>query len=173
MRAECYYLGCENRASNSIPAYVTKDGNRVLVLPGMNEELGVLVRVDATPDSGKIITSSHGELITGQWVEVIDEQKTVQEVKNAAAIARNKFTKLQIRRAMRSLGNEAILDGLLQVPAFAKDWSDAVEIDMADEITAAAIAQAGIDIDTVKLAIAGILPEPAAPATDTVNEVQG
>ena len=50
--------------------------------------LGVLVRVDATPDEGKNITQSHGELIEGQWVEVIDEQKTPAEVVEAEETAK-------------------------------------------------------------------------------------
>jgi hypothetical protein len=88
MRCECYYLGCENRASNSIPAYVAKDGVKVLVLPGMNAELGILVKVDAVADTGKVITASHGELITGQWVEVIDQQLTQVEITAGIEAAR-------------------------------------------------------------------------------------
>jgi hypothetical protein len=72
------------------------------------------------------------------------------------ALSKTVFSKLQIRRAMRALGNEAILDGLLTNEAFKKDWADAVEIDLSDPMTAAALASVQVDINAVKLQIAGI-----------------
>jgi hypothetical protein len=44
---------------------------------------GYLERVDATPEDGKIIVDSHGEVIGGKWIEVIDEEKTPEEIKQA------------------------------------------------------------------------------------------
>ena len=50
------------------------------------------------------------------------------------------FTKLSIRRAMRELGIEAKLDGLLNASAeFRADWTDAQEIDLADPVLLAAL----------------------------------
>lgn len=155
-RAENYYLGCESRASNSIPAVVTVSGKQVTVLPGMNAELGILVRVDAIADAGKSIVDSHGVLQNGQWVEVIDVQKTFAELNNAAALAKSKFTKYQIRLAMRSLGIEATLDTLLTNSAFRTDWNDAIEIDLNNAKTKQALESASIDINAVKIAISNL-----------------
>ena len=91
MRAENYFLGCENRASNFIPAKANLDGHRITVLPGMNELLGVLIRVDATPDVDKIIVESHGELIDGEWVEVIDVQQVPEEIETETKLSRTVF----------------------------------------------------------------------------------
>ena len=53
------------------------------------------------------------------------------------------FTKLAIRRAMRELGIEAKLDGLLNASAqFRSDWTDAQDIDLSDPVLIAAL-QAG------------------------------
>lgn len=53
--------------------------------------------------------------------------------------AKTVFTKLEIRRALRKLGKEDILDNALQVPQFKKDWTDAQEIDLNDEMMQTAI----------------------------------
>ena len=58
---------------------------------------------------------------------------------------RTVFAKLEIRRAMRSLGIEQKLDVLLsQNETFRKDWQDAREIDLNDEITKKALESGGI-----------------------------
>ena len=58
---------------------------------------------------------------------------------------RTVFAKLEIRRAMRSLGIEQKLDDLLsQNETFRKDWQDAREIDLNDEITKKALESGGI-----------------------------
>ena len=58
---------------------------------------------------------------------------------------RTVFAKLEIRRAMRSLGIEQKLDALLsQHETFRKDWQDAREIDLNDEITKKALESGGI-----------------------------
>ena len=58
---------------------------------------------------------------------------------------RTVFAKLEIRRAMRSLGIEEKLDALLsQNETFRKDWQDAREIDLNDDITKKALESGGI-----------------------------
>ena len=58
---------------------------------------------------------------------------------------RTVFAKLEIRRAMRSIGIEEKLDALLsQNETFRKDWQDAREIDLNDEITKKALESGGI-----------------------------
>lgn len=60
------------------------------------------------------------------------------------------FSKLDIVRAMRRLGTESQLDALLAAsPLFAKDWDNAQIITLSDPMTAAALAQASIDVAAV------------------------
>ena len=61
------------------------------------------------------------------------------------------FTKLQIRRALRTLGQEAILDTALAASEQArKDWNDAQEIDLNDAVFKAALAEQGIEERTLR-----------------------
>ena len=141
---------------DTLPAYMEQGGYMIPVCPANFGRLGILPRVDATPDAGKIITKSHGVIQTGQWIEVIDEQLTPEEIKTAAALSKNKFTKLQIRRALRVLGQEAALDILLTNDAFRKDWSDAIEIDLNDMLTKQALTSLNVDVNAVKIAISNL-----------------
>lgn len=64
------------------------------------------------------------------------------------------FTKLQIRRAMRQLGIERLLDNILENnPQFKKEWDDCIEVDLNDQMIKDAI-KAGLitqnDIDQIK-----------------------
>lgn len=55
------------------------------------------------------------------------------------------FSKLAIRRAMRSLGIEAKLNALLDASdTFRADWTDAQEIDLADPVLLEALASGGL-----------------------------
>lgn len=54
------------------------------------------------------------------------------------------FTKLQIRRALRALGQEAVLDTALANEAFRKDWNDAQDINLEDNVFRQALAAQGI-----------------------------
>ena len=54
------------------------------------------------------------------------------------------FTKLQIRRALRALNQESLLDSALENEAFRKDWNDAQEIDLEDEVFKQALAAQGV-----------------------------
>ena len=69
------------------------------------------------------------------------------------------FTKLKIRRAMRSLGIEEKLDNLLAASdKFQKDWNDAQDIDLADSELVNALKQGTItteDIENIRAAILG------------------
>lgn len=59
--------------------------------------------------------------------------------------AQTVFSKLAIRRAMRSLGIEGKLNALLDASdTFRADWTDAQEIDLADPVLTAALATGGI-----------------------------
>lgn len=63
------------------------------------------------------------------------------------------FKKLDIRRAMRELNLEAILDTLLQDTTFKADWNDATEIDLSDPYVVQALASVELDVDVIKLQI--------------------
>ena len=82
MRCTKYNVG------NSLPKYFPKDGFQVPCVPENFERLGILVRVDAVPDAGKTITKSHGEIIDGEWWEIIDEQLTPEEIEAAKQAAK-------------------------------------------------------------------------------------
>ena len=70
------------------------------------------------------------------------------------------FTKLAIRRAMRTLGIESKLDALLDASdTFRADWTDAQEIDLADPVLTAALASGGIsseEISQIRSIISGV-----------------
>ena len=67
----------------------------------------------------------HIRLENGAVVELPDEPYPMNTV----------FTKLQIRRAMRKLGKEDQLDAMLSGNAeVQKDWQDAQDIDLSDEV---------------------------------------
>lgn len=92
--------------------------------------------------------------LDSEWLELngftdIDDS----EIENINKLEKHTFTKLQIRRTLRELGKENVLDYLLQNEAFKKDWLDAIEIDLDDELTQQALVQSGIDINEVKLAM--------------------
>ena len=65
---------------DKLPAYMQQGGYMVPVCPANYQRLGILPRVDAVPETGKIITKSHGVLQNGQWMEIIDEQLTQAEI---------------------------------------------------------------------------------------------
>lgn len=79
-----------------LPAHITiedvthplKDAEGNYVSADRLLELGILTRVDAIPETGKIITQSHGEIINGEWVEVIDQQLTQAEIDAGIEAAR-------------------------------------------------------------------------------------
>ena len=87
-----------------------------------------------------------------------DEEQFKTAAARKKALAVNVFSKLKIRRAMRALGQEQVLDDLLAGnDEFARDWADSDEgIDLADDSVDTAVKAANIDVDTIKLAIAGI-----------------
>ena len=63
---------------------------------------------------------------------------------------RTVFSKLAIRRAMRSLGIEAKLDALLAASAVSRaDWTDAQEIDLADPVLLDALASGSITAEEI------------------------
>jgi hypothetical protein len=79
----------------------------------------------------------------------LDAQTATQEP--APTPGRTIYTKLAIRRAMRSLGIESQLDALLDSSSmFRADWTDATEIDLADPVLLQALAGASIDVDAIK-----------------------
>ncbi len=145
----------DNKSYDKLPSYLEKDGYMVPCVPKNFEKLGILVLVEASAEAGKIITQSHGEMIAGKWTEIIDEQKTPEEIAATKALAINIFSKLHIVRAMRALGKSTNLQTLLDSnPVFKEDWDAAIEIDLSDDITQQAITAYGGDIDEIKLKIA-------------------
>ena len=89
-----------------------------------------------------------------QWVEdeVAGKHLTEQQQLDALTLV----PKLTIRRALRAMGQEAELDMILQVPEFRKDWDDAAEIDLSEDMVKDALKQMSIDLDDVKRKILGL-----------------
>lgn len=116
--------------------------NGVVVYPPHNDGNRINVHLDLE------WLAEHG------YIDMTEEQIAQYPV---AAPVQNIFTKLQIRRAMRALEMEPILDAILASNAtFAADWADTQEIDLNDPVFAAAITAAGItseQINTVKIKI--------------------
>jgi hypothetical protein len=80
-----------------------------------------------------------------------EEKQAVADYQFGLQVANlNKCSKLEIRRAMRTLGVEANLDSLLTNEQFAKDWNDATEIELSDQLTLQAITAYNIDVNSVK-----------------------
>lgn len=76
-----------------------------------------------------------------------------EEERRARICSQSIYRKLEIRRAMRALGQEEILDALLQNEQFRKDWDDATEINLSDPLVVQALSQAAIDVNSIKLKI--------------------
>ncbi len=80
--------------------------------------------------------------IDGQFIE-----KTEEEPTNTI------FTKLQIRRALRLLGKENILNNALASTSFKNEWNDAQDINLNDEFFVKALNNLGITEETINLII--------------------
>lgn len=139
-----YLCEHEDKKYASITSKASKETVLSALKPNSAYELNTM------PEQGKIITRSHREIIDGEVSVVIDEQLTPEEIERAETLKRTSIPKLWIRRAMRALGNEEELDALLLAnPYFAKDWADAVNINLNDAITASAIIAGGITQDQI------------------------
>lgn len=105
--------------------------NGVVIYPPHNDGNRINVHID--PDW----------LAENGYTDMTDEE--IAQYATSSAAEQTVFTKLQIRRAMRALEMEPILDAILESSTtFSSDWTDAQEIDLADPVFASAIAAAGI-----------------------------
>lgn len=108
--------------------------------------------VNCNLDEGYLQSNGYTDLNPEQLATAIAAENEM------LALNEHVFTKLQIRRAMRALGEESVLDALITSNEyFGKDWSDAQDIDLDDELTASAIVAGGITdqtMDAIKLKIA-------------------
>ena len=90
--------------------------------------------------------TAHGKLfgVTEKQLEEMGFEEVEETLPAAPAeelIPRTIFTKLEIRRALRRLGLEDRLDEILNADStLKKDWEDAQEIDINDEMIQEAIA---------------------------------
>ena len=144
---------------NILPPYIKKNGFMTPCIPANFEQLGIFERVDAVPDEGKNITQSHGELINGQWVEVIDEQKTPAEIAKAEALEVNKFSKLAVVEACIVLGIWSGIRAAIKAEQDVSDCWDAcnevnTEYGRTADFLKANLTKA--QINAIKLKIAGL-----------------
>lgn len=139
-----------------MPYYVGKIGDRVESLndtlpPEKAAQRYIQFEQISAPMSNPTYDNGFREM-TAAEIEAIAAAKT-----RAAALAETKFSPLEVRRALRSLNQETALDSLLeQNDEFRKDFNATQVVDLADAATAAALDLLQIDVDAVKLRIAGI-----------------
>ena len=76
-----------------------------------------------------------------------------QEEINAEICRQSIYKKLNIRRAMRELGLESVLNTFLQNEQFKTDWDDATEINLDDAMVQSALQSASLDVNQIKLKI--------------------
>ena len=95
---------------------------------------GVPFRNPLLIDGAAVFNPTAEQLAAAGYVRA---DATVRKVKSV-------FTKLQIRRALRALNQESVLDSALANEAFRKDWNDAQEIDLEDTVFKQALAAQGI-----------------------------
>ena len=81
----------------ALPRRIKTDKDRP-VDPDSPESVGILRLVKATPPEGFQIVASHGELIDGQWREVIDATKSLADVE-AEQLAAAKVEAVAANRA--------------------------------------------------------------------------
>ena len=132
------------------------NGGQCNQLPNVPHDLtpfdNALPRVSAVPDPGNIIVKSHYEQINNQWVEIIDEQMTPDELKEQEYLNKSVFTKLAIRRAMRDLGMEETLDELLASnDTFSKEWADSQDFNLSEPIAQQALQELNLTEEQFKL----------------------
>lgn len=95
---------------------------------------GVPFRNPLLVGSAAVFNPSAEQLLAAGYVRVDAPVRRPQSV----------FTKLQIRRALRALNQESLLDSALENEAFRKDWNDAQEINLEDEVFKQALAAQGV-----------------------------
>jgi hypothetical protein len=94
---QLYYDTNSAAPLHALPRRVKTDKNRP-VDPDKPEAVGILRLVPATPPKGFQIVASHGELVDGQWREVIDKTKSLADVK-AEQLAGGKAESVAANRA--------------------------------------------------------------------------
>lgn len=130
------------------PSRTVKDGKLIIGYNKPTNEAMLLadgyVKYEGTKDS------LHIRFENGAIVELPDEEPTPQAPSTV-------FTKLQIRRAMRKMGIENMLDNVIYSNGNVQnDWHDAKEIDLNDEVFKAALAQNGITDEYIQSIISNI-----------------
>lgn len=137
-----------------LPSHFKKDGVYIplkdakgLVVSNVRlADLGILVLVEATPTDGKIITKSHGEVVDGKWTEIIDEEKTQQEIDIGVKLSRKVFNFREIMNACDAIdtanGNTVLndkLDSILDNKKFARHLWSAGKLNLGDDLAVQAL----------------------------------
>lgn len=105
---------------------------------------------------GRILNPTK-KMMEDAGLTVNDALETPEETLEIVAPEEHIFSKLKIRRALRRMGKEEMLDAMLEADGqFRKDWTDAQEIDLYDEAVTAAKAK-GIVTEEFLTALKGEL----------------
>lgn len=137
------YLKYENGHWIEAPKRAEKDGMTIIGYNSPQNEQMLLADGWMRYDGNKDL--NHLRFDNGSIIEI--EDQIVEEPKHI-------FTKLQIRRAMRKLNMEDQLDYILSSSAeVQKDWNDALQIDLYDEVFNEALTLNGLSGDFIQTII--------------------
>lgn len=103
------YYDTVNETAISLPTHIERNGYMVPLISSDGiirddlDNVGIMPMIEAVPETGKTITASHGEVIDGQYIEVIDEQLSDEEIE-AARIAALPAEAQELRSVLTSYG---------------------------------------------------------------------
>ncbi len=129
------YLKFDNNGfcTGEAPKQMVKDGKLILGYNKPSNEEMLLADGYIRYDGNESLSN----------LQLMDGQISLINAPSFEPITRTVFSKLQIRRAMRALGQEEKLDQIISggLSTFAKDWNDAQDIDLNDPVFREALQQ--------------------------------
>lgn len=146
------YLRFDNNGfcTGEAPKQMVKDGKLILGYNKPSNEEMLLA-------DGYIRYDGHASLdrvmLNGNAIEELEQSNILEPIPTKL------WTKLQIRRSMRELDCEYVLDGILTGnpnSEFARDWADAQEIDLDDPVFKQGLQEYGISQELVDQIIENI-----------------
>lgn len=131
--------------------YIKKDNYNIVEAPYMIEKNNKKIYGYNKQSNEKMLLEDGYLKYSGKYpvsyLDIIDGkiiEKTIENVTND--VSSEVYSKLQIRRAARSIGKEDLLDKILNSsPQLYADWQDANEIDLYDDMITSLSAYTDID----------------------------
>jgi len=131
-RCPAYNIG------DTLPAYLPLNGYMIPVCPANYAKLGILPRVDAIDLApGQIIVNSHGEIINGQFIEIVDLSQTQAQIDAAGTALHQESKPFKLKQA-----ENAYLAVAAQVPGYvAGDTASIISVKLQAAVNAGTITQ--------------------------------